>query len=1148
MRRTVFPRSIIVPVTCIVSILFSFVPAYAQRQSLPEHVAAPTSAKMLGSLPAPQRLNLSFALPLRNQKQLELLLQELHDPSSPRFGKFLTVQQFTEQFGPTALDYDKVVAFAKSHGFTVTRTYANRILVNVSGPVSAINRTFQIALRSYQHPTEARTYFAPDSEASIDSGIPILSVQGLSDFNRPQPMLKHASPQEVAHSDQTGSGQGGQFLGSDMRAAYAPGVALDGTGQSVGLIELGPYNLSDVQNYFSSVGQTLNVPIYNVLLGVDGVCSGTPATGGCDDGEEVIDIEQAISMAPHLSALIVYEAYGSNSDALTAFTQAANDNVAKQLSLSFGWGGTPATEPGYEQIFMELAAQGQNTFVASGDSGASVGTVGYPGNSPNITDAGGTDLTTAGPGGAWQSETGWVGSGGGWNTASPIPAYQTAAINSTNQGSPLYRNIPDVAMEANTDNYFCANGSCSGGIGGTSLAAPRWAGFLALVNQQANGSPVGFLNPTVYSLGKTSAYSSLFHDVTTGNDFNSASPALFAATAGYDLVTGWGSPNGQNMIEALAPSNTGSPNFSMSVTPANILLTPGSDGSATVSVASTNGFNGIVDLAVTVVGQPTGITASLSPTSIVGAGSSTLSITTTAAAPGGTIVVAVTGTSAGLAQTDYLLVGLPTFTTTATPSNLFLDQNDFTTAKIGITDENGFAGKVTLSPLTGLPEGVLGIPFPAKTSTTSTLILAAGSNAFTEAGSPLTLTAQSGNITQTIPSLTLSVSAAKGRYGSGTPVALSSAYNLNAVYSDGKSFTSGGLDGGGSAYSANILTNARVLNGIQFDLGPANTKDAVYGAGQAIKLPRGRYDTLQLLGTGIDGNQLAQPIVVTYADGTTSQFSQSFSDWFSPGPNANEAEAVAMPYRNSATGTKDARPFNLYAYTLLLHPSKVVSSLTLPNNRAVIILAATLANIELGTQADLYTFFNTAGIVTDGTTFPADGGLDGGGAAFSANLLGDQTGPSSLVVHGKRFQLARPNKPNAIYGTGQQIALPEGHYNTLHLVGTGVQGNQTAQPIVVTYSDGSTTKFVQNFSDWFTPQGYERESVAVKMPYRDFNDGSQDDQNFNVYEYSFPLDSRKSVKSVQLPQNRYVLALAITVSNDCLLSGLSGGCVLPMVK
>ena len=766
---------------CVAVFLFFVAPLRAQRQMLPTHLAAPAGAQTVGQLPDSQRLNFSISLPLRNQQQLQTFLQQLHNPASPQYNHFLSVQQFTDQFGPTAGDYDKVIAYAKSHGMTVSRTYANRMLVNVTAPVSSVNQAFHVTMHTYQHPVESRKFFAPDVEPSIDKEVPILSVQGLSDYDLPHPMLKMATRNTVV-SNVTGSGPDGQFLGSDMRAAYAPGVTLDGTGQTVGLIELGPYNLSDVQAYFSTINQSLNVPIYNVLLNVDGVCSGTPATGGCDDGEEVIDIEQAISMAPHLSALIVYEAYGANSDALTAFTQAANDNIAKQLSLSFGWGGTPSTEPGYEQIFMELAAQGQNTFVASGDSGANVGGVGYPGNSPNITDAGGTDLTTTGPGGTWLSESGWIGSGGGWNTQSPIPNYQTAAINSANQGSPSYRNIPDVSMEANTDNYFCANGSCQGGVGGTSLAAPRWAGFLALVNQGANGNPVDFLNQSVYALGQTSNYTNLFHDITTGNDFNSSSPNLFSAVAGYDLVTGWGSPIGQNLIDALGPANSTSPNFSLAASPATINLTPGSDGTAAITVTPTNGFTGTVNLSITVIGSPAGVSANLSPSSITGAGSSTLNVSTTTATPGGNILLAITGTSGGLTQTVYISLALPDFALALTPTALYLNQSDFTSGKVTITPENGFAGKVTLSLSNNLPEYVLGAFRPSQATTNSTLFLGAGRKAMTGVGNVINIAGQSGNITHILSSTTLSVSAAIGDHGIGKLVDLSSAYNVTGIY------------------------------------------------------------------------------------------------------------------------------------------------------------------------------------------------------------------------------------------------------------------------------------------------------------------------------------------------------------------------------
>jgi hypothetical protein len=306
----------------------------------------------------------------------------------------------------------------------------------------------------------------------------------------------------------------------------------------------------------------------------------------------------------------------------------------------------------------------------------------------------------------------------------------------------------------------------------------------------------------------------------------------------------------------------------------------------------------------------------------------------------------------------------------------------------------------------------------------------------------------------------------------------------------------------------------------------------VYGSGQTIELPSGKFNTLQLLGTGIDGDQLAQDITVIYTDGTASTFSQSFSDWFSANPNVNEEEAVAMPYRNYGSGTEDTRPFNVYGYTLLLDPTRTVKSFILPQNRAVVILAATLVTEKLGTQANLAAAYNATGIYTDGTTFAGDGGIDTGGAAYSANLLGDATGPASLVVYDHKFNLAAANQPNVVYANGQKIPLPKGVFNELHLLGTGVQGDQTSQIILVHYTDGTTTSFTQSFSDWFTPGGFPRESDAIRMPYRDFNDGSQDDQNFNLYEYTFPLNGKKTVESVELPQNRFVVLLGITLSND----------------
>lgn len=1108
-----------------------------QRHTLPTNLAAPANAQPAAAVPDQQQIRFGLTLPIRNAAALQTLIREQQDPSSPHYHQYLSRQQFVDQFGPTQADYNSVLSFAKAQGFTVTRTFANRLLVNVSGTPRQINSAFAVKMQTYKQAAETTeqpaksattpnaTYYAPDVEPTIAGSLPILSVVGLSTREQPKPMLVKANS---IHANTTGSGPDGQFIGSDMRAAYAPNVAATGTGQSVGLIELGPYNLSDVQAYFKLVGQPLNVPIYPVLLDVDGVCS-----AGCDDGEEVIDIEQAISMAPGLSGAIVYTAYGSGSDALTAFSQAASDDVAKQLTLSFGFGGTPATMQGYEQVFMELAAQGQNTFVASGDSGANVGGVGYPGNSPNITDVGGTDLTTAGPGGTWAAETAWIGSGGGWNTQSPIPSYQVPAINSANQGSPSYRNIPDIAMEANTDNLFCANGSCQGGIGGTSLAAPRWAAFLALANETANGFPVGFINPTFYALGKTSSYTTTFHDITVGDNFNTSSPDLFSATPGYDLTSGWGSPNGQSMLNALSPANASTaPNFTLVASPAILNLKPGTSATTTVALTSTNGFAGTVDLVATVIGSPAGVTATLGASTLSAGGSTTLTVDTTAATPGGNYAITVTGSSSGLQHTAYVQLALPDFTVSATPSALYLDQQASTSSTIAIDPINGFNSPVNLS-FTGTPPLVSATLSPTTTSTTSKLTLSAAVTAPTSSGTPLTLTGTSGGTMHYAPALTVAVSAALGGCGLGTEVNLSNAYNLVAIRKDGTTFTDGGLDGGGSAFSGALLTESRVLNGVRFHIGAQNVADAVYGTGQTIALLQGHYTTLQLLATGIDGNQANQLITVTYTDGTTAKLKQGFSDWYSPSTNVNEGEAVAMPYRNTASGTPDNRQFNLYSYSLLLDSNKMVKSFTLPDNRNIVVLAATLSDLPVGVEINLAKSYNATGIYTDGSTFPEDGGLDGGGAAYSANLLNDPTKPGEdLVVGPSKFHLEAANVPNVVYGAGQTVALPYAAFSQLKLLGTGVQGDQIDQPLTFHYTDGTSQTIRQSFSDWSALDGYSNESMAIKTAYRDYNDGSQDQQAFNVYLYTYTLNPSKRLKSITLPNNRDVLVLSITLAQS----------------
>ena len=285
--------------------------------------------------------------------------------------------------------------------------------------------------------------------------------------------------------------------------------------------------------------------------------------------------------------------------------------------------------------------------------------------------------------------------------------------------------------------------------------------------------------------------------------------------------------------------------------------------------------------------------------------------------------------------------GSGSFTLTG-PKNVYLAQSGTVSAQITIKDQNGFTGAVTLS-VSGLPTGVQS----KVTGTGNTQVLKFKANPSAVTGfSTITVTGTSSGITETT-TFTLGVSAAVGTTGVGTQVDLSSDFTTNGIYANGVTYSAtGGLDGLGSSYSANLLTPSRVYNGILLDLGPANDLDAVSSTGQSITLPAGKYSTLILLGTAVEGNQESETITVHYTDGTSSQFVRNFSDWFTPQQFAGEFEAVAMPYRNLSDGTKDPRIFNLYGYHFTLSATKTVQSLTLPNDPDVFILAATLVPVK----------------------------------------------------------------------------------------------------------------------------------------------------------------------------------------------------------
>src|SRR5665213_1991960 len=522
------------------------------RKILRGHVpAAVAHLTALGRLPATNNLTLAIGLPLRNQDELAELLRQIYDPRSTNYHKYLTPEEFTARFGPTEQDYAAVKNFARTNGLAVTGTFANRLLLDVTGRVPAVETAFHITLRTYRHPTENRNFFATDAEPTVDANLPVVDVSGLDNFSRPHPKLQ---PFPATVTPRVGSAPSGGYMGDDFRAAYAPGTTLDGSGQTVGLLQFDGFYASDIAAYESLAGRT-NIPVQAVLL--DGV-SGIPGFSNIANGntEVSLDIEMSISLAPALAQVLVFEGNSQN-DILN--TMAAS-NTVKNLSSSWGWGGGPSTST--DNIFKTMAAQGQSFFNATGDSDAfpaGGADASVPSSSPYITQVGGTTLSTAGAGGDYVSETVWnrgggIGSSGGVSTYYAIPAWQQG-VNSfaNNGGSITTRNVPDVALTGASVDVQYGNGS-AGNVGGTSCAAPLWAGFMALVNQQAaaSGQPsVGFINPAIYELANESIYDSVFHDTIVGNNTSSSSPNAFYAVPGYDLCTGVGTPNGTNLINAL---------------------------------------------------------------------------------------------------------------------------------------------------------------------------------------------------------------------------------------------------------------------------------------------------------------------------------------------------------------------------------------------------------------------------------------------------------------------------------------------------------------------------------------------------------------------------------------------------------------------
>lgn len=515
-------------------------------------------AALLKSLNSMENVNVTFVLPLRNQDKLEALIQRFNDPNDSKYGKYLTPEEFTKKFAPSEEDYDKVMAYALSQGLTITQKHANRFLLNVSSTAEAIEKAFKLNLFVYKG-LNGRKFYAPDDNPEVPLHIAeiIHGIVGLDNAAVWVPLYQ-MQKQENANLEANAypSGPGGGFAPNDLITAYnLSSVSANGTGQAIALFELAGYHVSDINVYTDYFGLPRG-NLTNVI--VDGGSSDN------NNGEVVLDIELALALAPQ-SHIYVYEGPNTDQGVLDTYNRIATDNIAKQVSTSWGLGENWASQQFLQAenaIFMQMASQGQSMYAAAGDSGAYDDypynnnlVVDDPASQPYVTGVGGTKLVVNSLNGAYVSESVWNdgpgdAGGGGVSNVWSIPSWQQ---NIPNVYSTTKRNVPDVALNSdpNTGYSIYYNGSWQI-FGGTSCAAPLWAAFNARVNQQLVSSqkPVlGFVNPVLYQLGKSGTYTADFHDVLVGNNL------FYQAHTGYDNATGWGSFNGANLFAALTQSS-----------------------------------------------------------------------------------------------------------------------------------------------------------------------------------------------------------------------------------------------------------------------------------------------------------------------------------------------------------------------------------------------------------------------------------------------------------------------------------------------------------------------------------------------------------------------------------------------------------------
>jgi kumamolisin len=523
--------------------LSAAVPAFAQQSSnarveLRGNVVPALAGKTAtGTVTSSKEIPLTIGLAVRDQAGLNAFLAEVSDPKSPLYKHYLTVPQYAARFGASTATVDAVTSYLKSEGLSVDTVYANHLAIGAKGTAAQVEKAFNVSLNTYHDAATKRDFYANPADPTLPASIAsdVVSVAGLSTYGVRQhySTATKVSPSVAARATSNitpTKARGGYNLTSSINSGY------NGSGKTVGLVEFSAYTASNPAYYNSYYG------LGATAASVVSVGGGTTDTSGAIEAE--LDIEIQYALAPK-ATVKVYEAPNTDAGEVALYAALVSNDV-NVISASWGIyesGESSANLSSDNTDFQEAAAQGQSVYAASGDSGAydngSTLSVDFPASDPYVSGAGGTTLTLTSSN-AWSSETAWSGSGGGYSADFSTPSFQTS-VNSTGK-----RAVPDVAADANpSSGWLIYSQGAWYEVGGTSAAAPNWAAFTLDYDTAATAlgkSQFGYANSFIYTVAKSSAYSSAFHDIKSGNN------SYYSAGTGYDEVTGWGSYNGANFI------------------------------------------------------------------------------------------------------------------------------------------------------------------------------------------------------------------------------------------------------------------------------------------------------------------------------------------------------------------------------------------------------------------------------------------------------------------------------------------------------------------------------------------------------------------------------------------------------------------------